>query len=73
MEKNMIIIHDIATGNVIEREMNAEELQNYENIREEKRKIEEERVEAEAQAATNKAALLARLGMTAEEARLLLS
>ena len=73
MEKNTIIIHNVAEGTEIEREMTAEELQNFNFIREEKRKIEEERVEAEAQAATDKAALLARLGITAEEATLLLS
>ena len=73
MENNIIKIHDVASGTEIEREMTPEELQNFNFIREEKRKIEEERVEAEAQAATDKAALLAKLGITAEEATLLLS
>jgi hypothetical protein len=73
MEKNMIIIHDIATGNVIEREMDADELQNHNFIREEKRKIEEEKAILEAEAQKEKAALLDKLGITPDEAKLLLS
>jgi hypothetical protein len=64
-----IKIHNAETGEVIEREMTAEELAQLiideANFNASK--------EAEATKAAEKAALLARLGMTAEEARLLLS
>jgi predicted NBD/HSP70 family sugar kinase len=67
--KPMVKIHDLSTGEVIEREMNEQELQQYEA----------DQVAAVAKAAdiqakaTAKAALLERLGITAEEAKLLLS
>ncbi len=64
-----IKIHNIQTGEVIEREMNAEELAQWE--------ADEAKVAAEAQAkaeaAAAKAALLEKLGITEEEAKLLLS
>ena len=69
MTKPMIKIHNAETDEVIEREMNAEELAQLE-IDKAKRVA---RLEAEAQAATDKAALLAKLGITADEAKLLLS
>lgn len=61
------------TGEVIEREETAEELAQY-KIQEkaELARISAEKAEAEAKAA-DKAALLDRLGITADEARLLLS
>ena len=69
MTKPMIKIHNAETDEVIEREMNAEELAQL--------KIDKAnrvaRLAAEAQAATDKAALLAKLGITADEAKLLLS
>jgi hypothetical protein len=66
---DMIKIHNIETGEVIEREMTKAEkdqlaLDNAQMLA---------RLEAEAQKATEKAALLAKLGITADEAKLLLS
>lgn len=69
MAKPMITIHDIATGEVIEREMTAEEFEQYNA----------DKVEAEAHAAAQatKAALrqatLQKLGLTAEEVAALLA
>jgi hypothetical protein len=65
----MIKIHNAETGEIIEREMNAEELAQQEADQ----LAALARQEAEAQAAEAKAALLDRLGITAEEAKLLLS
>jgi hypothetical protein len=65
----MITIHNIETGEIIEREMNAAELsQTTKDAQAEKN-----RTEAEAQKAADKAALLAKLGITDDEAKLLLS
>jgi hypothetical protein len=64
-----IKIHNVETGEVIEREMNAEELAQ----READQAAALARQEAEAAKAAEKAALLNRLGITEEEARLLLS
>lgn len=61
-------IHNAETGEIIEREMNAEELAQWE--------IDKARFIAETEAAATKAAekaaLLAKLGITADEAKLLL-
>lgn len=64
-----IKIHNVETGEVIEREMNAQELQQLkaDQIAQAQREAE---LTAKAQA---KAALLDRLGITEEEAQLLLS
>jgi hypothetical protein len=66
---NKIKIHNAETGEVIEREMTTEELAQ----READQLVTAARLQAEAEAATAKAALLDRLGITAEEAKLLLS
>jgi hypothetical protein len=63
-----IKIHNVETGEIIEREMNAEELAQLEA---DKAKAEAE-AQAKAEAAVAKAALLSKLGITEEEARLLL-
>ena len=64
-----IKIHSVSTGEVIEREMNAEELAQLA-----KDKAEGAAALAEAETkATEKAALLAKLGITDDEAKLLLS
>ena len=69
MDKLMITEHNVATEEIIEREFNAKEMAQYE-----KNQIAEEaRLEAEAKQAKLKADLLAKLGITAEEAALLLS
>lgn len=64
-----ITIHNTETGEITEREMNADELAQLE-IDKANRVA---RLAAEAQAATDKAALLAKLGITADEAKLMLS
>ena len=65
----MIKIHDIATGEIFDREINAEELAQLEadEIAQEARQA------AEATKVAEKAALLAKLGITDNEAKLLLS
>jgi PDZ domain-containing secreted protein len=64
----MITIHNQETDEVITREMNDEEFENHQaNLA----KDAEEAAEIQA-AATAKAALLARLGLTADEANLLI-
>jgi hypothetical protein len=64
----MVRIHDLATDEVIDREMNDAEFQQYEADQ-----AFEATKQAEAEAkATQKAALLERLGITEAEAKLLL-
>ena len=69
MEKKLIVIHNATTGKIIEREMNNEELAQLAIDKEDglKRKADEEAKAAQ------KAALLDRLGITADEAKLLLA
>jgi hypothetical protein len=68
MTKPIIRIHDLETNEVIDREMNDQELAAYETDQ-----AAEAAKQAESEAkATAKAALLTRLGITAEEAQLLL-
>jgi hypothetical protein len=66
---NMIKIHNVETGEIVEREMNAEELAQLEA---DNTKSADRAAEAEATAA-QKTALLERLGITQDEAKLLLS
>ena len=68
MSRPMIRIHNLATDEIIDREMNDEEFAAFEA--EQKANAEAE-ANAKAQAAA-KAALLERLGITEEEAKLLL-
>jgi hypothetical protein len=68
MTKPMVRIHDLSTDEVIDREMNDIEFAQYEA---EKAAQAIAKAEAEAKAMA-KAALLTRLGITAEEAQLLL-
>ena len=63
-----IIEHNVATGEIIERDMNADELKTREILG----KAAKTQQEAEAQNAKAKAALLEKLGITEDEARLLL-
>jgi hypothetical protein len=62
-------IHNVETGEIIEREMTAEEIAQQEI---DEANFKARQAEAEAKA-TAKAALLAQLGITAEQAKLLLS
>ena len=64
-----ILIHNVETGEIIEREMNAKELAQWEADK----VAAEAKAQAAAEAAAAKAALLEKLGITEEEAKLLLS
>jgi hypothetical protein len=67
MTKQMIKIHNVSTGEVIEREMNAEELAQLEI-----NKLANDAIKAEdAKAAADKAALLAKLGITTDDLKAL--
>jgi hypothetical protein len=68
MTKPMIRIHDVSSNEIIDREMTDEEFAQYQIDQAEA----EAQVQAEAQVAAEKAALLERLGITADEAALLL-
>ncbi len=68
MTKPIVRIHNTETDEVIDREMTAAEFKIYE---EKQANYAAEQAEAEAKA-TQKAALLERLGITEDEARLLL-
>lgn len=65
----IVKIHNAETNEVIEREMTADELTQWETDQANA----QERAEAEAAKASEKAALLAKLGITQDEAKLLLS
>jgi len=68
MSREMVRIHNTETGEIIDREMNDLEFAQYQlDQAEQAEKI----AKAEAEA-TAKAALLAKLGITADEAKLLL-
>lgn len=69
MTTPMIRIHNSQTGEIIDREMNAEELAEAAVAKAEGNAL----MEAIAKAEADKAALLAKLGITADEAKLLLS
>lgn len=68
MTRPTVKIHNAATDEVIEREMNDVEFAEFESIKAEEKAAYEE---AEAKA-TARAAILDRLGLTAEEAKILL-
>jgi hypothetical protein len=69
MTNPIIRIHDAATGEVLDREMTESEFETYQA---EQSKIQAEKV-AIAQKNAAKAALLERLGITEDEAKLLLA
>ena len=69
MTRPMVRIHDLTTDEVIDREMNDEEFAQYEADQ----AAQAEKAAAEAAKAAEKEALLAKLGITADEAKLLLS
>lgn len=69
MTNKKIVIHNTESGEVIEREMNAEELTQWE----ESQAVFAAQLQAQVEAAEAKAALLERLGITEEEAKLLLA
>jgi len=65
----LITLHNAETGEIETREMNAVELKQHEKDK----KAAEEKANAEAVKAAEKAALLVKLGITEDEAKLLLS
>jgi hypothetical protein len=69
MTKPMITIHNSETGEIVEREMNTQEFDQYETDQ----ANDAVKAQAEATKAAEKAALLAKLGITDDEAKLLLS
>lgn len=69
MVKPIIVIHNITTNEIIEREMNDDEFAEWNIYQSEL----EAKAQAEAEAAQAKVELLNRLGITAEEAKLLLN
>lgn len=69
MSNPTLTIHNAETGEIVERQMNAEELAQWEIDKAEA----VAKQQAERDAAVAKAALLERLGITEAEARLLLS
>jgi len=69
MSNPIITIHNAQTGEIITREMNAEELAQYESDQLAAAEAENKALEVEAK----RQALLERLGITEEEAKLLLS
>ena len=68
MSKPIITIHNVETGEIESREMNDAELATYQDTLATIKAQEE----LKAQAEMDKAALLAKLGITADEAKLLL-
>jgi hypothetical protein len=68
MSKPMIRIHDISTNEIIDREMTDAEFAVYETEQQNKT-LEQNKLEAKA---ASRQAILNRLGLTAEEAQLLL-
>jgi hypothetical protein len=67
-----IKIHNVETGEIIEREMNAQELSQYEAAKTAGEAEEAAKVAAQAEAEAKRQALLDKLGITADEAKLLL-
>jgi hypothetical protein len=68
MKKPMVRIHDLATGEVIDREMNTTEFAIYQA---DKADYEAKKAEADAKE-TAKAAILDRIGLTADELKTIL-
>lgn len=68
MARPMIRIHDLSTNKIIDREMNDEEFEAYEA----QQAAQVIAAEAKAKAEANKAALLARLGLTEDELKTIL-
>ena len=73
MPRPSILIHNAATGETVTREMDDAELAQYEADQAASAAAKAAQESDDAAQATAKAALLKRLGITADEARLLLS
>jgi hypothetical protein len=68
MSRPIVIIHNAETGEIVEREMNNDELAQWEADK----AATAAQAQAAAEAAAARAALLSKLGITEEEAKLLL-
>jgi len=66
---NQTVQHNVETGEIITREATADEIANVKNLQAKRKVIQD----AESKAAADKLVLLAKLGITADEAKLLLS
>ena len=73
MTRPMVRIHDVATDTVVDREMNDAEFAQYEIDKAAAEARAAEETAAQAEKETARADLFQRLGITPEEARLLLS
>lgn len=73
MTRPIITIHDVATGEIVVREMNDAEFDQHEKDVAKRVARDEAIANDLAAKATGKAALLAKLGITDDEAKLLLS
>ncbi len=69
MSNPIVTIHNVETGKIVSREMNEKELLVYEATQISIKAQEVEKAKAEAE----KTAILAKIGLTADEAKLLLS
>ncbi len=72
MTTPQITIHDCATGETITRDFNAAELAQHEIDKAQSIKNAADKAKADADKASARTALLAKLGITADEAKLLL-
>jgi hypothetical protein len=68
----MVRFHNVETDEIIDREMNDEEFAAYEADKAADKAIAEAAAEAKAKAEADKAALLARLGLTEDELKTIL-
>lgn len=68
MANPIIVIHDLETNEIIEREMTKQEFESYNKT---KKSVEAEVIQAEAKA-SQRQAIADRLGLTADELKLLL-
>lgn len=73
MSKPMVRIHNVETDEIIDREMTDAEFEQWQTQVAEQEAEQEAKIGAEAEALASKQALLDRLGITAEEAQLLIS
>jgi|688.fasta_scaffold89043_4 hypothetical protein len=69
MAKQMITVHDVETDTIVTREMTEQELSEHQSVIDQ---IEADKAKI-AKAEADKAELLSKLGITADEARLLLN
>ena len=66
------IVHDVATGEILEIELSASEIKEIEKVQDKDNKAQAAAATAATQKAADRAALLTQLGITEEQAKLLL-